>query len=89
MSVPSFAAKHYTSAHKRLLEARVAQFFETNFPRFFGPDIRKRIAQQLLELIEEQFPAYTHLRPGQCLWGMPSPSIRAPTAPSCGWCRSF
>jgi hypothetical protein len=77
MSVQSFAAKHYTSAHKRLLEARVAQFFETNFPRFFGPDIRKRIAQQLLELIEEQFPAYTHLRPGQCLWNAVAIDTRA------------
>jgi hypothetical protein len=80
MSISSFAAKHYTSAHKRLLEARVAHFFEENFPRFFGSDIRQRIARQLLDLIEEQLPAYTHLRPGQCLWNAVAIDTRADSA---------
>ena len=77
MSIPSFAAKRYTSAHKRLLEARVAHFFEENFPKFFGPEIRRRIAQQILELVERQLPAYTHLRPGQCLWNAVAIDTRA------------
>jgi hypothetical protein len=77
MSIASFANKHYSSAHKRLLEARIAEFFEANFPRFFGSDIRKRIAEQLLNLFEEQLPAYTHLRPGQALWNAVAIDTRA------------
>ena len=69
--------KQYDSAPKRLLEAAVAHFFEENFPKLFGPDMRTRIAQQLLALIEQQFPAYTHLRPGQCLWNAVAIDTRA------------
>jgi hypothetical protein len=80
MSTPTFAAKHYTSAHKRLLHAQMAHFFEVNFPRFFGPEIRDRIAHQLLELVEEQMLATTHLRPGQCLWNAVAIDTRADSA---------
>lgn len=80
MSISSFASKHYSSAHKRLLEASIAHFFETSFPRFFGPDIRQRIAQQVLDLVEKQFPAHTHLRPGQCLWNAVAIETRADSA---------
>jgi hypothetical protein len=69
--------KQYDSAPKRLLEAAVAQFFEENFPKFFGSEMRRRIAQHLLALIEEQWPAYTHLRPGQCLWNAVAIETRA------------
>ncbi len=80
MSIASFAAKHYTSAHKRLLHAALAHFFDTNFPRFFGPEIRDRIAQQLVALMEAQMPPATHLRPGQCLWNAVAIDTRADSA---------
>ena len=80
MSIPSDSAKRYSSAHKRLLGARIAGFFEVNFPKFFGPDIRERIASQILNLVEGQMPAYTHLRPGQCLWNAIAIDTRADSA---------
>lgn len=77
MSIPSAAHKHYDSAHKRLLESRVANFFEVNFPKFFGPQVRERMAREILELVEEQMPAYAYLRPGQCLWNAVAVETRA------------
>jgi hypothetical protein len=77
MIAPTFAQKQYASAHQRLLPARIADFFDKNFPKFFGPEIRDRIAQRLLELIEEQMPPRTTLRPGQCLWNAVAIETRA------------
>lgn len=77
MSISSPSVKHYASAHKRLLESRVAHFFEENFPRMFGPEIRERMAERILNLIEEQTPAYKNLRPGQCLWNAVAIDTRA------------
>lgn len=77
MSIPDNASKHYASASKRLLHSQIANFFEVNFPRFFGPDIRDRIAQQLMALIDAQLPATTNLRPGQCLWNAVAVDTRA------------
>ena len=77
MSIPSRDYKHYHSAHRRLLEASIDQFFETNFPKFFGADIREHIAQELLSLIEDQCPQISALRPGQCVWNAVAIDTRA------------
>ncbi len=80
MSIPSRNQKQYQSAHRRLLSASIGQFFETNFPRWFGPEIRQRVAQQLLDLIETACPALTALRPGQCVWQAVAIDTRADSA---------
>lgn len=81
MSLPTTPAhKQYASATKRLLEATIAHFFAENFPMTFGPMIRQQIAQQVVALCETQFPAYTHLRPGQCLWNAVAIDTRADSA---------
>lgn len=77
MSISSPRQKQYSSAHKRLLPAVIADFFAVNFPKFFGPVIRDRIAEHLLDLMEAQFPAYGHLQPGQCLWNAVAIDTRA------------
>ncbi len=77
MSLPAPDHKHYPSAKKRLLEARLAHFFEEHFPKLFGPAIRARLAQELLALIETQLPPASHLRPGQCLWNAVAIDTRA------------
>lgn len=77
MIAPSRAQKHYASASRRLLQASVADFFADNFPRMFGPEIRARIAEQLLGRIEAQCPALTALRPGQCVWNAGAIETRA------------
>jgi hypothetical protein len=71
------AFKQYDSAHKRSLEAAIIQFFATEFPKLFGPRNRQMLAEMLLELVEQQFPAYTHLKPGQCLWNAVDIETRA------------
>ena len=77
MIAPTPAHKQYISAHKRLLPATIARFFDENFPKFFGPEMRDRIAQALLTLIEAQCPAATALRPGQCVWNAVAIETRA------------
>ncbi len=77
MSLPAPDQRHYPSAQKRLLQARVAHFFEEHFPKLFGPTIRLRMAQDLLALLEAQQPPVTHLRPGQCLWNAVASDTRA------------
>lgn len=77
MSLPAPDQRHYPSARKRLLQAAVAHFFEEQFPKLFGPDIRDRIAEHLLELIEGQLPSASHLRSGQCLWNAVAIETRA------------
>lgn len=74
---PTWQHKHYDSAQRRLLHRTIADFFTTNFPHWFGPDIRARIAEQLLARIEEQCPAVTALRPGQCVWNAVAIDTRA------------
>lgn len=77
MSLPAPDQRKYGSARKRLLQAAVGRFFDENFPSLFGPAIRDRIAEQLLELIEAQLPPSSHLRPGQCLWNAVAIETRA------------
>ena len=80
MSLSSREHKQYHSAHRRLLQASIAQVFATNFPNLFGPEIRARLAQQILDLIEDQCPAMTALRPGQCVWQAVAIETRADSA---------
>jgi hypothetical protein len=80
MSLPAPDQRKYGSAQKRLLQAAVARFFEDSFPKLFGPEIRQRIAESLLDLIEAQMPSSGHLRPGQCLWNAVSIETRADSA---------
>jgi hypothetical protein len=68
------------SAHKRFLHASIAGFFEQNFPRFFGTEIRDRIAQEVIALVEAHMPSTEHVRPGQCIWNAVSIETRADSA---------
>ena len=64
----SFAEKHYRSAGDRCLRGVLDEFFERQFPKLFGPIIRKRIVEEVLKLIESVHRPHEHLQPGQCLW---------------------
>lgn len=77
MSVVSRAQKHYTSAHKRFLQESLSRFFAEQFPRTFGPVICRRLAADVLALVERQLVPTSHLRPGQCLWNAVSIETRA------------
>ncbi|HDS01893.1 MAG TPA: DUF1670 domain-containing protein [candidate division Zixibacteria bacterium] len=74
--------KHYGSAHRRFLQSSIENFFDTEFPRIFGPVIRQKIAEKIVELVNLQLPNRDHLRPGQCVWNAVSVKTR-PNSPNC------
>jgi len=43
-------------------------FFAQECPRFFGPVLREKIADELLTLFESLSPEISRLKPGQILW---------------------
>jgi len=73
--------KHYGSAKKRFLQASIENFLDREFPRTFGPVIRQKMSEKIVELIEQQLPQKDFLRPGQCVWNAVSISAR-PNSPN-------
>jgi hypothetical protein len=60
--------KQYASAKARMLKPVIQQFFAREFPNLFGPVMRSRLAEALLELFESQYRQISMLQPGQVLW---------------------
>lgn len=60
--------KRYNSAKHRFLRCRVINFFAREFPKFFGPVIRERIADELIDLFEKTTPEVKRIKPGQMFW---------------------
>ncbi len=79
---PTQHQKRYQSAHKRFLKASLESFFEHEFPKLFGPVMREKIAQEIVDLVNQQLPAREYLRPGQALWNAVSIRTR-PDHPRC------
>jgi len=73
--------KHYGSANKRFLQASIENFLESEFPRTFGPVIRQKMSEKIVDLVEQQLPAKDFLRPGQCVWNAVSIAAR-PNSPN-------
>jgi hypothetical protein len=76
------AQKHFGSAQKRFLQSSIERFLDREFPRTFGPVIRQKMAEKIVDLIDQQLPAKDHLRPGQCVWNAVSIATR-PDSPNC------
>jgi hypothetical protein len=76
------AQKHFGSAKKRFLQASIESFLDQEFPRTFGPVIRQKMAEKIVDLVDQQLPPKDYLRPGQCLWNAVSISTR-PDSPKC------
>jgi Protein of unknown function (DUF1670) len=76
------AQKHFASARRRFLQASIERFLDTEFPRTFGPVIRQKLAEKIVELVHRQLPAKDYLRPGQCVWNAVSLRTR-PDSPGC------
>jgi hypothetical protein len=68
--------KHYNSARQRFLQSSIESFFNNEFPKIFGPIIRKKIAEKIVEIVNAQLPAKGYLRPGQCIWNAVSIDTR-------------
>lgn len=60
--------KRYNSAKARFLKPVIANFFAQECPRFFGPVLREKIAEELIKLFEAMTPETSSLKPGQILW---------------------
>ena len=73
--------KHYGSASKRFLQSSIESFFDSEFPRTFGPVIRQKMAEKIVDLVNQQLPAKDYLRPGQCIWNAVSITSR-PNSPN-------
>lgn len=76
------AQKHFGSAQKRFLQSSIESFLDKEFPRTFGPVIRQKMAEKIVDLVDQQLPAKEYLRPGQCVWNAVSIATR-PDSPNC------
>lgn len=76
------AQKHFGSARKRFLQSSIERFLDREFPRTFGPVIRQKMAEKIVDLVGQQLPSKDHLRPGQCVWNAVSIATR-PDSPNC------
>ncbi len=74
--------KRYASAGRRFLQSAIENFFDSEFPKIFGPVIRNKIAERIVELVNQQLPNREYLRPGQCIWNAVSITTR-PDSPCC------
>ena len=77
MILKSDSYKHYHSAHKRFIKPAIENFFETEFPKMFGPCIRSNIADKLLEIFYANHKDTKHIKPGQILWNAIDKNTRA------------
>lgn len=73
----NFYHKQFSSATQRLLTSQMEHFFAEQFPKLFGPVIRARIGESLLELFSRQMAEVAHLKPGQILWNVVDKATRA------------
>lgn len=76
------AQKHFGSARKRFLQSSIENFLDKEFPRTFGPVIRQKMAEKIVDLVDQQLPPKDYLRPGQCVWNAVSIATR-PDSPNC------
>lgn len=65
---PPDSVKRYSSAKERFLKPTIMNFFARECPRFFGPVLREKIADELLSLFESVSPEISRIKPGQILW---------------------
>lgn len=60
--------KRYSSAKHRFLKSVIMCFFQNEFPKFFGPVLREKIADELIGIFENNCPESRRLKPGQLIW---------------------
>jgi len=60
--------KRYNAARERFFKPVIVNFFAREFPRLFGPVIREKLAEELINLFESMAPNTKRIKPGQILW---------------------
>jgi hypothetical protein len=71
----------YHAAKDRFLKSSITSFFARELPRFFGPVMREKVADELVTIIDAVYPESNRLQPGQMLWNALDKSTRA-TSPN-------
>jgi hypothetical protein len=61
------SVKRYRSAQARFLKPVIMQFFATECPRFFGPTLREKLADELIRIFDAVAPDRSRLNPGLAL----------------------
>src|SRR6056297_749477 len=77
MIKPPSCQNRYNSARQRFLQPVIENFFAREFPRFFGPVMRRKVAEQLVSIFENLYPQNNRLKPGQVLWNALDKNTRA------------
>ena len=77
MIKPPSCQNRYNSARQRFLQPVIENFFAREFPRFFGPLMRRKVAEQLVSIFETLYPQNNRLKPGQVLWNALNKNTRA------------
>ena len=62
------SVKRYNAAKHRFLRPVLINFFAREFPKLFGPVMRERIVDELIDLFEKTTPDVKRIKPGQILW---------------------
>lgn len=75
--ISTYGEKHYKSAHGRLLEKQLSDFFKKHLPQIGGPDLREFISIKLLDFLDQYMPRKDRVQPGQMLWTAVSKYTRA------------
>jgi len=70
------SVKRYSSAKERFFRPALINFFARECPKLFGPLIREKFADELINLFESLAPETTQLKPGQILWNALDKSTR-------------
>lgn len=73
----STAFKRYSPAHKRFLKPAIENFFETEFAKVFGPNVRSFIADELIKIFQANNRDTNSVKPGQVLWNAIHKNTRA------------
>lgn len=70
----------FSSAKDRFLKPAIVNFFEQSFPKLFGSEIREKLADSIIELIEDVYPDRSRIKPGQMFWNALDKYTRADSA---------
>lgn len=62
------SVKRYHSAQARFMKPLIMNFFAVECPRFFGPTLREKLADELVALFEAIAPERSRITHGQVLW---------------------
>lgn len=70
-------AKRFHSAKTRFFEGVLNNFFKCEFPKLLGPILRRKLVEELINLLQDLLPLKEHVKPGQIVWNAVCAKTRA------------